>query len=808
MAVEMSRKKKKRKEQKLTLGKKRLIETNIPLNIFPSNVDSELRKAAIYHQSGQLKEAAKIYRRILKRQPNHSESLYRLGVVNHQFGKNDIAVTFIKKAIQNDPRNPIYYNNLGIALEHLGELSEAVSYYQKALQLKPDLAEAFSNMGNAFQRQSRFNEAISCYQKAVQLKPSYARAYNNMGNAFQHQSRFNEAISCYQKALQLKPDLAAAYNNMGNTLKGQGKSDEAIASYRKAIQLEPYYAEPYNNMGTAFENQGKSDEATASYRKAIQLEPHYAEPYNNMGNVFQRQGNLNEALSCYMKALQLKPDLAEAYYNMANVFKNQGNSGEAVTYYQKALAINPDYAEVYCQLVDQLQQTCAWNRLEDLTAKLDDMTTKALDEGEKAPEQPFLSLTRHADLQRNFSVAKSWSSDISRLASNMKIHFSFDDRSSAKGKITVGYLSSNFYDHPTAHLMLGLFGLHNRNEFEIFCYSYGKDDRSYYRERIRRDCDKFVDLRNFGHADAAKSIYDDGVDILVDLMGHTRDNRLEACALRAAPIQVRYLDFPGTSGADFFDYLITDRIVSPEDHASYYSENFVYLPHCYLVNDHTQAISNKETKRADFGLPEGSFVFCSFNAPYKIERLMFDIWMRILRQIPEGVLWLWRKNRVAEKNLRHEAEARGVNPDRLVFAKHLPRDEHLARLRHADLALDTRIVNGHTTTTDALWTGVPVITLEGTHFISRVSASLLTAIGLSELITHNIEDYETLAVQLARNPGELRAVKQKLEKNRLTEPLFNTPQFVKNLEKAYKEMWRIFLARKKPRQINIEDIGP
>ena len=333
---------------------------------------------------------------------------------------------------------------------------------------------------------------------------------------------------------------------------------------------------------------------------------------------------------------------------------------------------------------------------------------------------------------------------------------------------------------------------------------HGMDDGSSYRARIERDCDRFIDLRHLNHDEAAKRIYEDQVDILVDLKGYTGGGRLEICALRPAPIQARYLGLAGTTGADFFDYIITDRIVTPEDHARYYSENFVYLPHCYQVNDHNQVVSDRDWKKGDFGLQEGSFVFCSFNKGYKIEPVMFNSWMNIFRQVPEGVLWLQRLNETAEKNLRFEAEERGIKSERLIFSERLPtKDEYLARLRLADLALDTRIYNGHTTTSDALWAAVPVITLKGSHFASRVSASILTAIGMSELIAHSLEEYEALAVRLARNPGQLQTIRQKIVKNRLTEPLFDTPRFVRNLEKAYKEMSDIFENEERPRQIEV-----
>ncbi len=304
---------------------------------------------------------------------------------------------------------------------------------------------------------------------------------------------------------------------------------------------------------------------------------------------------------------------------------------------------------------------------------------------------------------------------------------------------------------------------------------------------------------------AATKINQSGVDILVDLKGHTRNNRLEICALRPAPVQVTYLGFPGTSGADFLDYILTDRIVTPEDQSPYYSEQFAFLPHCYQINDHKQEISDTPFTRLDFGLPEDSFVFCSFNTNYKIEPVMFDVWMSLLNKVPNSVLWLLKSNELAASNLESEAEARGIDAKRLIFAEKIPKDQHLARYRLADLALDTRIYGGHTTTSDALWAGVPVLTLQGAHFASRVSASILNAVGLSELVTRNLADFQSLAIKLSQNSDELEALKAKLARNRLSEPLFDTPLFVANLESLYRRMWDKFLSGEAASKIDLSE---
>ena len=762
----MARKKKKQKKRRVSSVKENSVKGDVVLD----EIAGEIEEAVRHHQSGQFRQAEDIYKKILETYPNHSDALHLSGLIAHQTGKYEAADGMISKAIQNSPDNPVYHNSLGAVYKAQNKPDEAILCFQKALVLKPDFAQALSNLASAFNVQGRSDEAISCFQKVVQLKPDDADAYVHLGLLFQDQGRLNEAISCYENTVQIKPNHAETYLNLGNLFKKLGHFSQAISYYQRASELKPDYAEACNNMGLAFQNQGKFDEAISCYQSTLKLKPDIAETYDNMGNALQYQGKFDEAISCYQKALELKPE----------------------------------YAEAYSHLVVMLQQTCAWQAFEEFAANLDELTKTSLEKGERTVEMPLASLMRHADPHRNLAVAKSWSEDIARHISKAGTNFSHERRRSSGTKIRIGYLSCNFCSHPVAHLTADLYGLHNRDEFEIFCYSCGEDDGSYYRKRIAQDCDKFVDLRHLNNIDAAKRVYEDQTDILVDLMGHTQDSRLAISALRPAPVQVSYLGFLGSTGADFLDYIITDRIVTPEEDVPCYSEKFVCLPHCYQMNSRVE-MQHPSFARTDFGLPEDGFVFCSFNEPYKIEPVMFDIWMKILRRIPKSVLWLPRKNETAEKNLRQEAEARKVDSERLIFSERLPIDQHLARLKLADLALDTRIYNGGATTSNALWMGVPVITLQGSHFVSRMTASSLSAIGLPELITYNLKEYGALAVRLARNSDELQAIQEKLEKNRLTEPLFDTPRFVRNLEQAYKEMWEIFLAEENPRQIKVTE---
>jgi len=795
----MSQKRKQKKGS--SSANKKSMKGRILQNRSSFNIDHAFNIAFQYHQNGHLDKAEEIYNKILTINPNHADALHLLGIISHQVGKYDISVNLIRKAIQINPQNAIYYNSMGNVLNTQGKLEEVVACFRKAIEIKPDYADAYNNMGNALRAQGRTEEAIACFQKALAIKPGNAIVYYNMGNALNIQGKAEEAISCFRKAIEIKPDYTEVLNNMGVALNNRNRLDEAIACFQKAIAIKSDYVEAHNNMGNALKDQGELDKAVDYFRKALEIKPDYAQAYYNMGNILNTQGKTDEAIACFRKAIKIKPDYAEAYNKLGLALERQDKIEEAITFYRKALEIKPSLDEAYNHLALQLQHTCAWEKFEDLTGKFDE--TSSLGIGRR--ETPFFSVTKDADPSRNLAMAKLCNNDITRHISSLKVRFSFDDRISDKTKITVGYLSNDYNNHPTAHLMLSLFKLHSRDEFEVFCYSYGRNDKSYYRKQIEQDCDKFVDIVNLSDVDAAKCIYDDRVDILVELKGYTADNRLSICGLRPSPVQVSYLGFPGTTGADFIDYIITDRIVTPEDQAPYYTENFVYLPHCYQINDNIQPISNREWKRTDFGLPEGGFVFCSINQLYKVEPVMFDLWMNILRQVPESVLWLMSGNEIAEKNLRREAEARGIKPERLIFLGKLLKDKHLARLRLADLALDTRIVNGHTTTSDALWAGVPVITLEGNHFASRVSTSVLTAVGLPDLITHSLEEYESLAVRLAFNSSELQVIQDRLAKNRLTEPLFDTSRFTVNLEKAYREIWSIYASGKNPRMIHVEE---
>ena len=791
----------------------------------------------LHHRQGDLVQAERYYREILNAAPMNADALHLLGVLSNQKQQHQAAIDLITRAVQIIPNHPIFHCNLGNAYRDGGFYEQAIACYHKALQIKPDLIESYINMGIAHQQTADSDRAASAFQKAIMLRPDSAEAYYNLGNTFKDQGLFDEAISCYQRSAMLnpmlvesfynqanilerqgrfdeaiaclkqcihcKPDWAEAHSNLGNLLKQQGFLNTAISHCHKAIHLNPKLDAAHNNLGNALKDKGSLDKAIVCYQKVLQISPGNAEAYFNLGVAYAESDRMAEATECFQKATQLKPKFAEAHNYMGVVLAEQGRRDEAIDRLQKAIEIKPDYLDAYSHLIHQLQYTCNWLSLKIYSERLDELIDRTSEGKPIFAEPPFISMARHSDLYQLLTNSKRWCRKFIQTLQEVKPKYSFDSRRQEKHMLTIGYLSSDFHDHATAHLMLRLFELHNRHQFQVHCYSYGPDDNSSYRQQIRSNCDQFTDIHDCSLVDAAKRIYADEVDILVDLKGHTKSARLGILACRPTPIQVHYLGYPGTTGADFIDYLITDKIVTPEDHAPYYSEKLALMPHCYQVNDHQQKIASRKWSRESQGLPTKGCVFSSFNLPYKIDSVMFDCWMRILQQVPNSVLWLFDGGETAKANLQQEAQSRGVGADRLVFVKKVKKADHLSRIQLADLSLDTRLVNGHTTTSDSLWAGVPVITLQGGHFASRVSASLLSAVGLAELITYNLDAYEHLAVHLANHADKLEKIKAKLSRNRRKEPLFDTPRFVRNLEKAYQEMWQIFIQGGEPRQIEV-----
>jgi protein O-GlcNAc transferase len=798
------------------------------LSIDPANAAAYGNLAIIAAQQGDLAGAERLFRQQIRLRPNFPAGHNNLGSVLQQQARLADAIVAHRQAIRLNPNYAEAYLALGNALKQQGNLEDAMEAYRSAIAAKRDYAEAHNNVGVLHQMQGRLDQAASAYSEAVALRPAYAEAqfnlgvvlhqkyeldaaeaayrwaisltpgiaviHNNLGTVLKDQSFLDEALAAFENAIELKADYAEAFYNRGTVLQQQGKLEEALAVYSRAIELRQDYADAINNAGILLQELGRAGEAVGLYRQLIELMPAYADAHNNLGTALLAEGYFDEASAAFEQALTQKADFPEAFYNLGNAWRELGRLREATAAYRNALRLRPDYADAFSQLMYHRAQACEWDNYETEQNKL----IQLVRQGVRVP--PFYLLSTPASAEDQLICARHWIKPIAPPSDAI-----FGHKVSAAGeRIRLGYLSGDFHQHSTAHLMAELFERHDRNRFEVFAYSYGPDDESPMRARLGRAFDRFVDIRELSHRRAAEIIHADRVDILIDLKGYTHRARPAISAYRPAPVQVSYLGYPATMGADFIDYVMVDPFVVPGSQQSFFSEKLVHLPGSYQVNDRRREVAKAPASRQDCGLPSDRLVFCSFNNSYKISPVFFDIWMRLLRSIPGSVLWLLEANELVKGNLHSEAEKRGVDSGRLVFAPVLPPADHLARHRHADLFLDTLPCNAHTTASDALWAGLPVLTCSGETFAGRVAGSLLTAIGMPELITGSLEEYELAALALASDPQRLIALRQKLEKNRDASSLFDLPKSTANLETAYARMWQTWRSGQKPVAFSIE----
>jgi len=685
--------------------------------------------------------------------------------------------------------------NAGNASKAAGDLTQAAAHYRRALELKPDYLPALYNLGLVLHETNRLEEAEGLFRRAYALDPADADVLAHLGAVLCKRSSFDQAAQVFREALGLAPESPDLWLWLGRAcLQIPGRREEAVRCLRQCIALKPDFVEAVEGLGELLLDEGRLDEAIAHYRAAVLARPEIAPFHNALGCALTRKSRLPEAVECFRKTLGLQPDFADAHHNLGIALGMQGEREQALRCAEEALRLKPGDAVFTECLLFEKQHICDWADFEALSAL---QRRRAL-EGAAPPSSPFSLLSIPSTRAEQLLCAKNFAQYHLQAVARDRPEFRFERRS--RDRLRIGYLSADFHEHATAYLAVELFELHDRSRFEVLAYSYGPDDGSPMRARLTRAFDRFTDIEPLSHAAAAAKMYADGVDILVDLKGYTEHARTGIVALRPAPVQVNYIGYPGTMGAEFIDYLVTDRFVVPPGHAADYSEQLVLLPGSYQANDRKRVIA-KTPPRGELGLPETGFVFCCFNQAYKILPDMFASWMRLLEAVPSSILWLFDSNAWASRNLRREASSRGIDPLRLVFAPPLPLDRHLGRMRAADLFLDTLPCNAHTTASDALWAGLPVLTLPGDTFASRVAGSLLTAVGIPELIAGSLAEYEALAVGLARDPARLAELRARLARDRDSSPLFDTPAFVRNLESAYEKMWQHFLSGAGPRAI-------
>ncbi|HTV95227.1 MAG TPA: tetratricopeptide repeat protein [Steroidobacteraceae bacterium] len=736
-----------------------------------------IREGFVLHGQSRLQAARACYEQALQAQPDNARAWYLLGILALQTREPARALECFAKSLELDPRDAASHGGMARAQLQLGRYESALAACDQAIGLVAGNAEFHISRGNALYQLGRHVEALASYDASIALSPESAPGHRNRATTLCTLHRWEEAIASYDRAIAIDPRNARTHNHRGNALYDMGEFEAALASYGAAIALDPGCADAHGNQGNALLALEQFAPALASYDRAIALQPDHAEAHNNRGTALHRLGRIEAALSSFERALALCSNAAQIHFNRAQMLDELRQYAAAAESYDRALALDPMFKDALGHRLLARMQICEWRGFE---ADLTELAAR-IGRGEPAAT-PFcvLALTGSPPLQqRAAQIYMREPPPAPRLPE-------ISPRRGA-GRIRLGYFSADFCNHPVSYLTAGLYESHDRSRFELTAFSLGPNTGDSMRRRLEGAFDRFIDLHGRSALEVATLARRLQVDIAVDLTGLTRGGKPKIFSLRAAPVQVSYIGYLGTMGAPCMDYLIADATTVPSSQRSHYSEKLVYLP-SYQANDPRRAVAGRTLARHELGLPCAGFVFCCFNASYKITPPIFDAWMRILDRAPDAVLHLLAETETAAENLRREALARGVDARRLVFGAKMAASEHLARLAAADLFLDTLPYNAGATASDALWAGLPLLTCMGETFAGRMAASLLQAARLPELITSTLADYEELAVALARDPQRMAQIRRKLAQHRLTTPLFDTRVHTRSLEAAYTRM--------------------
>jgi protein O-GlcNAc transferase len=751
-----------------------------------------LQQAGQAREVGAFDRAGKLCRLVLKSHPKQTDALHLLAIIALETNAFAEADRRFRALLALTPNSQQALLNHSLALCELGRPEEALARCDRALALGGDETRGHALRAAALRALKRGPEALASYDQAIARAPRDPELHFNRGNLLRELERFEEAVASYDVALAIAAEHLGAINNRGTALRDLGRYEEALKSYDRVLSIEPKSWQAYNNKGNLLNAMGRLDQAVSAFEQAILQAPRNPEGHYNLGNAEQDRGRYAEAMQCYDRALALRPRHVEALINRAGAARGLKLYKKALADYAAAKRENQALPYLAGYIAHTRAQACDWSRPDDEKALIDRVRR-----GERACE-PFSLLSLSDSESDHSSCAKSWVADKFSRAAEAPRPTSKND-----GLIRVAYLSPDYRNHATSYLMARLIELHDRRQFRIVGMSFGPQVNDAMRRRLGEAFDAFIDVSGVSDQAAAELLRSEGIDIAVDLAGYTEHGRAGILANRPVPVQAAYLGYPGTTGAPFIDYLIADRSVVPELGRPFYSEKIVYLPDTYQVNDRQADVTMVAPSRQDAGLPAEGFVFCCFNTSYKIRPQVFEVWMRLLRRVVGSVLWLLRDGDECCENLRREAAKRGVSPERLIFAPRTDSNEHLARHTLAGLFLDTLPYNAHTTASDALRAGLPLVTCVGSSFAGRVAASLLHAVGLPELITTSLEDYEALAVRLAETPAELARLRNTLVANSATHALFDTDRFRRNIEAAYLDMHRRHQAGEAPADITV-----
>lgn len=818
-------------------------------------IEQAIQAALQHHQAGRLADAGNIYRQILTRQANHPDALHLLGVIAYQCGRGLEAVDLIGQAIAVEPNDPAYHCNLGEACRSLGRLEQAVAAYSRAIQLKSDYATAYSNLGNALKDMGKLDEALAAYSKAIQISPGYADAFNNLANVLKDQGKTDQAIAAYRKAIQLKPALAEAHSNLGGVLADLGNNNEAIVACQRAIQLKPAYGQAWNNLGTALNNLARHDEAIAAYNRAvqfspddamaranlgnalndagrldealaacsraIQLKPAYADAYNHLGNALRGQGKLSEAAAAFARALALHPGYVDAQSNLGSVLFEQGNLDEAIAAISKAIEMKPQFPEAYANLgialieqgkLDQAVAACnraiqlkptyadAYNNLGN-ALKDQGLLEEALACYRRAmaldPDDPtfhsnlarMLHFQPGCDAQTVLQEHRRWNQRFAEpLKRFIKSHGNTPD---PDRRLKVGYVSPDLRIHPVARFLLPLLGQRDREKFEVFCYAEVRDPDA-MTGRLRGLSDQWRSTVGLSDEQVAESIRRDEIDILVDLAMHTANNRLLVFARKPAPVQVAWLAYCSTTGLDTMDYRLTDPYLDPPGVGdACYSEQSIRLADTFWCYEPGMATPEAGAPPA---MSSGQVTFGCLNNFCKVSAMTLAAWCQLLGEVPNSRLLLHARQGSHRQRVLDRMKQEGVDPSRVRFVGFVARPEYFRLYQEIDIGLDPFPCAGGTTTCDALWMGVPVVTMSGPTAVARAGVTLLSNIAMTELIAYSEDVYVQLATRLAADLPRLADIRASLRQRMRQSPLMNAPRFARNVEAAYHQMWRTWCA--------------
>ena len=817
-----------------------------------------LNAALHHHQSGRLEQAATLYSKILEADPRHADANHLLGVIAFQLGRNEVAADLIGMAIAANRSNPAFHSNLGNALNGMGRQDDALAAYDTALRLRPDYADAHYNRGNVLRDMGRLGDALAACDKALRLRPDYADAYYSRGNVLRDMGRLDDALTAYDGALRLRPDYAEAYNNRGNALLGMGRLDDALAAYDGALRLRPDYADAHYNRGNVLQDMARLDDALAAYDTALQLRPDLAETHNNRGNTLREMGHLDDALAAYDTALSLRPDYADAHNNRGNALLGMGRLGDALAAYDGALRLRPDFADAHYNRGNALQDMARFddalaaydtalslrpghaethnnrgNTLQSL-ARFDDAlaaydTALSLRPGHVETHNnrgnALQAIARLDDALAAYDTALSLRPGYADAHSNklLALHYgAFDARGAIAAqarafgagvnragapqafantpipdrRLRIGYVSGDLRRHPVGYFLQSILRNHASDAVEVFCYSNNlKDDD--LTASFQSEADHWRRLRGLTDEAAAGLIRADAIDILVDMSGHTALNRLPLFARRPAPVQVSWLGYFGTTGLTAMDYVLADRFVVPPGEEDAFTEQVWRMPGsylCFMPPDMDVPVRSRDV--------QGPVTFGSFNNLAKLSPHTVSLWARVVQSVPQSRLLL-KTSQLADaavcQAVRERFAGHGIEADRLVLEGPSPRADLLASYNRVDIALDPYPYGGGTTTAEALWMGAPVVTLRGGTWTGRVSESILSTVGLSDLVAGSQEAYVDLAAKLAADQDRRAALHATLRSRLEESPFCDGAGFTRQLEDACRGMWKQWCKAEAPR---------